>query len=170
MNQTISFLQFGLNSDDAPEINKGLSFAKNIRILATNDGNDGALTTSNGNDLVTYTLPTGNNTCIGYIEDKISLKGYAFIYNDTGLHSILRYNEVPSTITLVFLDDVANTGQATGSILNFQRTNLITGGSVVELDKDNHLLYWTDNWVSNDGKTYNEPKKINIEASINFFD
>ena len=169
MTQAITFDKYGLDSDTAPELNKAFPFLKNVRILATNDGNDGSLTTCNGNDLVAHNLQSGNNVVIGYFEDKINQKGYAFLYNDTGLHSILQYDEVTSTIADVFIDRISYTGQTSGSILNFQRTNLITGGKVVELDKDNHLLYWTDNWVSDDGTEYNEPRKLNIEAAIYFF-
>ena len=45
------------------------------------------------------------------------------------------------------------------AVLNFQSDELVTGHNVVEFDKDNHLLYFTDG--------FNPPRKINIEKSKN---
>ena len=167
--QKIQFIKDGLNSDVTAELNSGLPFAKNVRIFSTNDNSAGSVTTVNGNVSVAYTLPRGQNKCIGYYRDALQQKGYADIWNKEGYHSILQYDEVANTITAVFIDDIAITGQTTGSILNFQEKYLITGGEVVEKDNENHLYGWTDGYLDpTDNTIYNEPKKINVEAGILF--
>jgi len=165
-NQKITFDKSGMDSDITPEYNKGFPLLKNVRILSNNDGTTGAVTTSNGNTLVEYTLPSGSNLCIGAVEDKLNQKIYYFVWNDENRHSILEYNERTNSVVPVLIDDFDLTGTTTGAILNFKKTNLITGDCVVQLNVDEGLLYWTDNWT--DGVSYNEPKKINIQAGILF--
>ena len=161
--QLITFQAFGQDSDTASVDKKGFAFLYNVRILST-DSNDGAVTTANGNTLVSFALPTGNNTCIGYCENKLTHKGYAFIYNSSANHSIIQYDEVTNTITYVIRNKP--TFDNTSVPLNFQLTNLITSAFVVERDINSHLLYWTDNYHTADGTIYNEPKKINIEKGL----
>lgn len=161
----------GMNSDTSEEMFPvgAARYRFNCRVLSTNDDNGGALTTANGNTLVPYSLPTGVNACIGYFEDPVRKKGYAHIYNSTGRHSILEYDEVLNSIAAVFIDDIAITGITTGSILNYKLTNLITGGKVIELDANNHKHYFTDNYINPaDTSDYNEPHGINIEQGKAF--
>ncbi len=161
--QKIKFDVNGSDSDTAPENKTGFPFLFNVRILSTS-GEDTAVTTPNGNTLVPFTLPTGNNTCIGYTENKLTKKGYAFIYNALANHSIIQHDQVTNTIAYVIRNKPSFDSTATP--LNFQLTNLITSAFVVERDVNNHLLYWTDNYHTADGFTYNEPKKINIEKGL----
>lgn len=161
--QKITF-QAGINSDLADELmppNQG-RYRLNVRVMSSNNSTIGAVETVNGNTAVPYTLPAGNNVCIGYCEDLLRKKAYAMLFNDAGTHSILQYDEQANTIQLVFQD-------ITNQYLNFKLTNLITGINVVNLDSNNNLLYWTDNYVNPaDKNIYNEPKKINIEKGIAF--
>lgn len=157
----------GLNSDTGAASFPvgGSPFRLNVRVLSTNEDNDGYAETVLGNTLVPFTLPTGDNTCIGYCEDKLRNKGYAFIYNESSHHSILEYDEQTQIIKTVLRN--APSFDTSSFPLNFKLGFLITGCEVVELDKDNHLLYWTDGYINPaDASDYNEPKKINIEYGL----
>ena len=163
--QKITFDKFGINSDTTPELNKAFKNLYNVRILSGNTDSAGAVTTVNGNTLVSFTLPSGTNKCIGYCEDKLQQKGYAFIWNSNTTHSIYEYNTKTNAITLVLQN---RPSFDTNSVpLNFKENYLITSCKVVEIDKDNHLLFWTDNYVNPaDATDYNEPKCMNIERAI----
>lgn len=162
--QKIAFLS-GQDSDSTPELNKGFPYLHNVRILSSNDNSEGAITTVNGNTLVPFTLPTGKNTCIGYCQDKLKQKGYAFIYNESDNHSILEYDEVANTIRFVLRNKPSFDRSATP--LNFKKDYLITSCEVVNLDEGNDLLYWTDGYINpNDASDYNEPKETNIQRAI----
>lgn len=142
-----------MNSDSSPEkLEEGEGrFRLNVRVMSSdNDENDAAETTL-GNTLVTYSLPAGTNKCIGAREYEKYGKAYSFIYNSNGDHRILEYDIASSAITLVLADNSA------APYLNFDIDHLITGIGIVELDANNWLLYWTDD--------YNEPKKINIQKA-----
>ena len=143
-------------------------FRNNVRVLSSDTGNNGAIETVNGNSiilnnnfpffLISFT-PQGDNTVIGSFEYQLTQKIYYFVYNSLDNHSIVEYDQVAETFAIVF----------TSSILNFKLEALITGINVIELDKDNHLLYWTDGWINpNNPDEFNQPKKINIEKGKYF--
>ncbi len=146
MQQKISFSR-GIDSDNSPqEFKDGFGRSRlNVRVMTTDNGEMESAENVKGNILVPFTLPTGNNTCIGSYEDQLQKKVYAFIYNDQSNHSILEYDQVTNTIAKVFQS----------AILNFSLSFLITGINVVKLTDTAHLLYWNDN--------NNQPRKINIE-------
>ena len=121
--QKIKFDKLGQDSDSAIEMKSGFTALYNVRILST-DSEDGAITTSNGNTLVPFTLPSGNNTSIGYCEDVLTKKGYAFIYNSLANHSIIQHDQVTNTISYVIRNKPSF--DSTSTPLNFQLTNLIT--------------------------------------------
>ena len=139
----------GMNDDDEERIIPPSSYryALNIRNLSSDGQNIGAIETVKGNTLVSYTLPSGTNKVIGSYDDKTRNKVYYFVFNSLQQHSILEYTVSANTIAKVLQN----------SVLKLNKSFLITGINVVELDKDNHLLYWTDNNV--------EPRKINIEKA-----
>lgn len=156
----------GMDSDNAPESDDMLLPGKarkriNVRVLSSDNSETGAIETMLGNTLVARTLPTGTNTIIGSKEDIKTKKIYYFLHNSNSNHQILEYNYVTNTIALV-----TQQTSLTAQFLNFSTNHLITGINIVELDAENHLLYWTDNYVnSNDASDYNEPKKLNIEKA-----
>lgn len=145
MQQKLLFYK-GTNVDDSPEaLELGqMRFALNVRIQSSENGNKEAAEKVKGNTLVSYTLPSGSNRVIGSFEYKKSKKIYYFVFNSLLEHSILEYDSVAITVTKVLQN----------SLLNFSLDRLITGINIIELDEDNHLLYWTD--------FRNEPRKINI--------
>lgn len=139
----------GMDFDSSPEylaIGKD-RYRLNVRVMSPDNGNDGSLETMYGNTLVTYSLPAGTNKVIGSKEDPIRRKIYYFISNTSTNHSILEYDSIASTISLVFQN----------ALLNFSTSFRINGIDIVALDANNHLLYWTD--------FNNEPRKINIEKA-----
>lgn len=140
----------GMDQDNEQRLVESTSYryALNVRALSSEDDNIGAIELVKGNTLVQFALPIGVNRVIGSYDYKAYNKCYYFIYNSFLNHSILEYTPSSNTIKTVL----------TNSVLNFNTDYLITGINVVELDSDNHLLYWTDD--------YNEPRKINIEKGI----
>jgi hypothetical protein len=147
----------GMNSDSSPEdMQPGEARARiNCRVLSSDNDEDGALETPLGNTLTAYTLPSGGTyKVIGAKEYLKTGKAYYFVHCTIPAQNlILQYDMYLNTITKV-LQDAATAPY----YLNFNEDYLITGINVVELDSENHLLYWTDN--------YNQPKKINIEKAI----
>lgn len=164
MQQKLLFSK-NIDSDTSPEAMAEGSgrYRLNTRIANSENGQNESAEDVLGNTLVSFTLPTGNNTQIGSFEYKKNKKIYYFVYNSSFNHTILEYNSLTNSVSVVFQDSVNILGGA-NNILNFQLDHLITGIDVVELDSNNHLLYWTDGYVSQvDPNVYNEPKKINIE-------
>jgi len=155
-----------MNSDNSPESDEMQVPGKarkriNVRVLSSDGEDTGAIETMLGNTQVAFTLPPGDNVIIGSKEDIKTKKIYYFLYNDANYHQILEYDEVANTVALVLQEALS-----APFYLNFKTSNLITGINIVELDSDNHLLYWTDNYVDpNDENVYNEPKKLNIEKA-----
>ena len=94
-------------------------------------------TTNPVTDLVLYMAPYSSTTN-GAVISYVSLK-------EAGDY-IVEYDSTTNTITPVLVD-------MTGDVLKFNEHNLITGINIID-----DLLFWTDN--------ENEPKKINIQRSI----
>lgn len=141
-----------MDSDTADEYLKdGKSrYRKNVRTLASENGNEGAIETMDGNTIVTTGAPSGTNTIIGSIEDGLRKKNYFFIHNSNGNDSIFEYSQDTETTALVLASPH----------FKFSLDFLITGIKVIRLSEGNHLLYWTDNLT--------QPKKINIQKAIAF--
>lgn len=155
----------GLNYDDEDRnVPAGdYKFAKNIRnaINAANRG--GALTNIMGmvnptKYILPYNanvFPTGNNRCIGAIEDTVYGTVIFFVWNSTGKHQILRY--YPKNI------DPNNPHGEIQQVIQYnfgwKRTTRITSAFVVYDDPEGQesgisgdLLYWCDP----------NPRKINL--------
>jgi len=115
-------------------------YALNVRAGVSDGENSGVIENVKGNFEIPITLPSGDNTCIGSLEDKLYKKVYYFLYNTTDKHSILEYDYETLSIREVL--------QATE--LNFSLQHYITGVNLVE----GELLYWTDD--------FNEPRSLNV--------
>ena len=147
----------GLSSDtDAAYIagNQYLN-ALNVRVSADEERAMGAVTNVKGNSKVTFTMPSGTNTCIGHVVDHENSRVFYFVHNTNDDHMILCYFHKEDTIRKVIEQDdfVAAVSGATQEGLNFSSSNLITG---VGLNDD--LLFFTDNNT--------EPKRINVEKGL----
>jgi hypothetical protein len=97
---------------------------------------------NSANDLWQANFGLTSPTCIGIARDTLNNKVYWFITSDS-CDAILEYDESTEFIAPVLVDS--------GSILDFNKGNLITGVNVFE-----GLLAWTDD--------RNEPRIINIET------
>lgn len=169
MEQKLVFFK-GISSDMSAELMpEGVGrWRLNCRVMSSENGDDQSAEIPRGNTLVSFSLPTGANTVIGTYENKKTKMVYYFVHNTSHNHLILEYNTVANTIAKVFQDSV-NILNGQTNILNFQLDHLITGVNVVELDSDNHLLYWSDGYISDSNpNVYNEPRKINIEKGKYF--
>ena len=107
-------------------------FASSFRLISKN-GNLGAVENTEGCELVDFELPEGENRVIGYAKDDTNACGYYFVWNENNVHSILRYDNVTTSISLLWQSEVGN------DILKFDKDFLIAHARVV----DNFLL-WTD--------------------------
>ncbi len=155
-----------MDSDTSDEFMSPESARKriNVRVLSSDNDQAGSIETVLGNTLVSYTLPLGSNTVIGSYEYIKTKKIYYFVYNSLSNHTILEYDYTLDAVTLVLQEAVS-----APYYLRFSPDYLITGITVVELNRDNHLLGWTDNYVNPaDANDYNEPKKLNIEKAKAF--
>jgi hypothetical protein len=143
------FANGGLNQDVDENFLKPNEWtnALNIRNTDRLEGSDGVISNIKGNTLVTFTLPSGTNRCIGAYANETTGKYYSFIYNSDGFHTITEYDPTTNILTKV-LQSKTDTGGT--DILNFQQYELINGVGIV----GGTLLYWTDG--------YNPPRNIDI--------
>lgn len=123
-------------------------YSMNIRSMSSDGQNEGTVTNTKGNTLISFLLPSGTNKVVGSYEYKQQNKIYYFVFNSLNNHSVLEYDSSANIVTTVLTD----------AVLKFNVDFLITGINVIELDANNHLLYWTDD--------NEEPKKLNIEKGI----
>ena len=120
--------------------------ALNFRNIFTENGVEGGGENISGNSLVSFTLPSGTNKCIGKLEDVASLTIIYFVWNSNGTHGIYRYypNNSATPIQVILQD----------SILNFGENDYINHTNVI-----GNLLYWTDG--------VNPQRKIDIDRANN---
>ncbi len=117
--------------------------AINVRVGITDQGNDGTVENTKGNQLINYPLPAGNNKTIGTKQDDLTGTITYFNYNDQNNHTILQYSWVTGIISLI----------AQGIALGFDVNHKITGINLI-----GGMLYWTDG--------NQEPRKINYVNAI----
>ena len=97
-------------------------------------------------------LASEDFVCIGSYEDKPLSRIYYFVH-DTSLNDfdcILEYDLALDSIKTVYQDGRLGSNGEVETVLNFSRSNLITG-----VNKVDDILYFTDN--------VNRPRKINVE-------
>lgn len=119
-------------------------YALNCHIGTSEAESTGTVTNVKGNTLITFTLPGGQNTCIGAFEDKKDNSVIYFVHNANGNHQILRYFPTINVILTI----------VNSSLLNFSTSFLITGIAFIE----GKLLFWTDD--------NNEPGFIDTTALL----
>ena len=122
--------------------------AMNIQV-STSEGSDvGAVQNILGNAKINFVGISSNAVCVGAVADEKNDKLYWFI-KDNDFDGIFEYTS-GGTIIPVLIDTRVNTSDA---VLKFNSARVITGINIID-----DMLFWTDN--------YNEPKKINIQRSI----
>ena len=124
--------------------------ALNIQVSSNEEGSEGLLSNIKGNTEVTFTLPSGTNTCIGSFEDAENHRVFYFVHNSNDEHLIMCYFHKENVIRKVIEN---NDFGSSANPLSFSTSNFITG---VGMNDD--LLFFTD------GET--EPKRINVERGL----
>lgn len=108
-----------------------------------------------GNTLVPYSLPAGDNKCIGTLRDIKRNAIIYFVYNSLGNHSILHYFCATNTIETILAPFTSGAVVFTTDFLGFTEFNKIHSSNIVD-----DILLWTDNTVP--------PRKINIKRAKDF--
>jgi len=140
-----------LNLDDNNDVlpSRHHKYALNVRFR----GNAGNARIENipGNRLITNSLPTGTNQCIGAIYDDVRHRIYYFNYNSNGRNGIYYFDTIAKTITTLL---VSYTSSA-ADIFNFNPSYPIASINIMYKDTvDGDTLYWTDR--------LNRPQCLNI--------
>ena len=128
--------------------------ALNVTRDAKGEGQDVVLTNINGNQQVSYSLPSGNNKCIGKFGDSVRNRLYYFVYNSNGNHSVLFWDATNDLIRKVFISKTDSGGT---DILNFDPSNLITSVNIIYRDAGD-LLFFVD--------SLGRPTEINIQKFL----
>ena len=114
--------------------------ALNITRDAEGIGQDKVVSNILGNTLVPYSLPAGINKCIGGRPDRLRNRYYFFIWNSTGLHSILYFNNDNNTI-IKYLESKTDSGGI--DILNFDPSGKIFNINIIHRDEGD-LVFFID--------------------------
>lgn len=122
-------------------------FGLNIRTATSEDGNIEDVENIKGNIKIDFTLPSGDNKCIGTLENVVGNEMYYFLWNSTGQNGIYRFSGNTNTIERVFPADLSQP-----DVLNFQEDKLIHSSAFI-----NNLLIWTDG--------YNPLRQINVSTA-----
>lgn len=109
----------------------------NCHILSQGSGEVGIITNMKGSSIVSYTLPAGENKCIGSVNDEEVNKFYFFVWNANSFHSILQFDALTRSVVKV-LENLTDTGNL--DIMRLDKDYLILHADVVR----NNLLYWVD--------------------------
>jgi hypothetical protein len=108
-----------------------------------------------GNKLQNYTLPAGENTCIGTLRNIKQNTIIYFLYNSIGNHSILEYFCETKTIQPILVPFTLGSLVFDTSFLGFTKEYKIHSANIID-----DILTWTDNNVS--------PRKINKKRAYDF--
>jgi hypothetical protein len=141
----------GMSSDEDETSQAPNTYRKAVNFRISKSGNRGVVTSVKGNELVSYTLPTGGNKIIGSAEYETESKLYYLVWNSNSDHLVLEYDYGTNVISTVFAS----------ALLGFSHDVLITGINIVKF-KDNTLIVWAD--------PSGEVKKISIESGIRTYD
>lgn len=137
---------FGMNQDDDDAVLKP-GFAREIRNAIPRQGGQsraGGIQNTPGSVLRTNSsLPAGNNTCIGALEDSANNRIFYFLYNSSSSHSIWYFSPNDNTHTLVMQSQY----------LNFNLSYHVNSSSCIE-----DVLTWTDG--------YNKPRMIVVADAV----
>src|SRR5574337_553567 len=114
---------------------------------------DDVISNVGGNQLVSFTLPSGTNKVIGNFPDKVRNRTYIFRWNSNGHNTISYYDRSTNTVIKV-MEDLTDTGSV--GVLNFNPSWKINHIDIIYRDEGD-LLFWTDG--------LNPPSKINVTTA-----
>ena len=127
--------------------------AWNIRIFQA--GQRYIVTNPLGNVEIPFTLPEGENYCLGSYGDTENNKFYWFNWNENDYHGVYMYNYTLNVVTPILLN-LTDTGNI--DILQFKKRSLILMIDVIKSPNGNDLIYWVDGQV--------KQKKFNIQKAL----
>lgn len=128
-------------------------YALNIRLSDAEESAMGVITNEKGTTLVSFSLPTGINTCIGWFDDINEKRLYYVVHNNEGSNRVLAYDYVRNEVLTVVVDE--------NNYLQLDVEHYITGIEIIQGDTDDFLLFTDD---------FGEIKCININTGIRSFD
>ena len=109
----------------------------------------------NGNQLVTNSLPSGNNQCIGAIFDDVRHRVYYFNYNSNGNDGIYYYDTIAKTITPLLISGT----NSNVALFSFSPNYPIASINIVYKDAaEGDELHWTDR--------NNRPMYLNVKDAV----
>lgn len=127
--------------------------ALNIRIFQA--GDQFIATNPLGNTEIPFTLPEGDNYCLGSYAYTEGNKFFFFNWNANDFHGIYYYDYLLNKVFPVMVN-LTDTGGI--DILQFGRRTLILMIDVIKNNKGQDLLYWCDGEV--------KQKKINVQKAM----
>ena len=143
-----------LNSDTDQKLVKSIEMVDNLNVRVSNndEGTSGVLKNVKGTEAVTafsplHDLPAGENRVIGSVANEKNNEVLFFLWNSNGNHGIYRIDTKFDTYKKVYED----------SVLGFNKLHHVDCDVVIN-DKEQTLLYWTDN--------VNPPMKINVNRAL----
>jgi hypothetical protein len=125
--------------------------ALNITRDAEGIGQDKVVSNIVGNQIISNTLPSGENKIIGFYADKIRNRAYYFLWNSNGYDSILYYDLNNEVIVNVLTSKTDSNGI---NILNFNPSYKVLSINIFYRDIEGDILFF------NDG--YNPPRSLNV--------
>lgn len=142
------FFNTGLDRDSNLLAIEGGDSRYRLNVTLTEDGEYEVLSNIQGNVLRSYSLPAGNNTIKGFVEDKENKAGIYFVHNSSNAHSIIRFNSEDNSFTEILR------GQS--SVLPLFPWDGFAGADIIG-NEDEQFLIWADG---------REPHMINIKYAI----
>ena len=143
-----------LNSDTDQKLVKSVEMTDNLNVRVSNDaeGTEGVIKNVKGTEAVTafsplHDLPAGENRVIGSVANEKNNEVLFFLWNSNRNHGIYRIDTKFDTYKKVYED----------SVLGFNKLHHVDCDVVIN-DKEQTLLYWTDN--------VNPPMKINVNRAL----
>lgn len=145
----------GMNRDDSVWVLPSDKYFYGLNIRIFQSGQQYIITNPLGNTEIPFTLPDGENYCLGSYGDTENNKFYFFNYNSEGYHGVYMYNYTLSNVIPVLLN-LTDTGGI--DILQFKKRSLILMIDVIKGPNGNDLIYWCDGQV--------KQKKFNIQKAL----
>lgn len=141
-------LWINLDADERSLQPQEMQDALNIRTFKGSGENYFLVKNVEGNTEVTFTLPAGDNTVVGFCRHEEKNDSYHFVHNTSGNHGIYKYNTVTGSITKIIVS----------SLFAFNKRYMVKAFAYTSNDPNQVLLYFTDG--------INPPRKINVFKAL----
>jgi hypothetical protein len=144
-----------MNLDDPNDVIPQSHHSYAMNITFRGNGERKVAKNINGNQLVTNSLPAGENQCIGAIFDDVRHRVYYFNYNSNGSDGIYYYDTLANTITPLLISGT----NSNVPLFSFNPAYPIASINIVYKDAgDGDELHWTDR--------NNRPMYLNVKDAV----